>query len=154
MIFRTAPDTFHPKFEVVSCFVEFAKANGAEPDLLFLLRQDHKPQPNTWGVPAGKKETTESKETAMIRELREESGIILTPADLQYVTHVFVKYPDLDFIYHMFRTRLNTRQSVIINPQEHKEHRWMTGTAALQTNLIPDLDDCIKLCYPEVRARE
>lgn len=39
---------FKPKFEVVSCFVEH------DSKILLLLRQDHKSEPNTYGVPAGK----------------------------------------------------------------------------------------------------
>jgi ADP-ribose pyrophosphatase YjhB (NUDIX family) len=48
MISKNKPENFTPKFEVVSCFVEYKN------EILLLLRQDHKPQGNTYGVPAGK----------------------------------------------------------------------------------------------------
>ncbi len=48
MISRNKPENFTPKFEVVSCFVEY------NDEILLLLRQDHKPEGNTYGVPAGK----------------------------------------------------------------------------------------------------
>jgi len=48
MISKHIPENFNPKFEVVSCFVEY------EDEILLLRRQDHKPEPNTYGVPAGK----------------------------------------------------------------------------------------------------
>ena len=48
MLYKEKPENFTPKFEVVSCFVEYNNK------ILLLLRQDHKPEPNTYGVPAGK----------------------------------------------------------------------------------------------------
>ncbi|MEI6774245.1 MAG: hypothetical protein WCL18_05665 [bacterium] len=42
MIFKDKPENFAPKFEVVSCFVEY------DNKILLLCRQDHKPEPNTW----------------------------------------------------------------------------------------------------------
>ncbi|MEI6118972.1 MAG: hypothetical protein WCP92_07315 [bacterium] len=41
MLYKEKPADFNPKFEVVSCFVEYKN------EILLLLRQDHKPQPNT-----------------------------------------------------------------------------------------------------------
>ncbi len=42
MISKDKLENFTPKFEVVSCFVEYKN------EILLLLRQDHKPQHNTW----------------------------------------------------------------------------------------------------------
>ena len=37
MLYKEQPKNFTPKFEVVSCFVEY------KDEILLLLRQDHKP---------------------------------------------------------------------------------------------------------------
>ncbi len=82
MLHTKKPEIFNPSFEVVSCFVEYNNK------FLLLLRQDHKNEPNTYWVPAGK-----------------------------------------------------------INSEEHKEFIWRTPQDALNEDLIPELDTCIKLFY-------
>jgi len=42
MSIKDTPENFTPKFEVVSCFVEYKQ------EILLLQRQDYKPQGNTW----------------------------------------------------------------------------------------------------------
>ena len=48
MISRTKLENFNKKFDVVSVFIEH------DGEILLLHRQDHKPQGNTWAMPAGK----------------------------------------------------------------------------------------------------
>jgi mutator protein MutT len=141
MIYQDRPKVFAPKFKVVSCFVEY---NG---QILLLHRQDHKPQGNTWGVPAGKVDDGETIGQTMVREIQEETGFELPPAQLSYFGRVYVKYPDYDFIYHMFHAKLDHGQKVAINHQEHKAFKWITPVDALNMRLIQDLDACIKLFY-------
>lgn len=141
MIYKERPQNFHPKFEVISCFVEY---NG---EILLLHRQDHKPEGNTWGVPAGKVDAGESILEAMVREIQEETGFMLSSQQLSYFGKVFVKYPDYDFVYHMYHAKLDQKQKVAINHNEHKDFRWISPENALNMPLIQDLDSCIKLFY-------
>lgn len=90
MIAEEKPDDFTPRFEVVSCFVEW------QDKILLLHRQEHKPQPDTWGVPAGKLEGDEDSLQAMVRELREETGLNINKTDLEFLDRVFVSYPGYD----------------------------------------------------------
>ena len=60
MIFGAKPEEFNQKFDVVSCFIEY------EDKMLLLLRQDIKVQGNTWTVPAGKINKSESLKDALI----------------------------------------------------------------------------------------
>ena len=139
MIYKNKPENFNPKFEVVSCFVEY------EDEILLLLRQDHKPEPNTYWVPAGKVDAGESLIQSMQRETKEETDIDL--ADAIYFDKLFVRYPEYDFIYHMFSRRFSSKPKVKINPNEHKQYIWKTPAEALKMELIRDLDECIKLFY-------
>lgn len=139
MIFKDKPENFNPKFEVVSCFIEY------ENEILLLLRQDHKPQPNTYGVPAGKIDQWETPLQAMKREAKEETQIDLEDAD--YFDKLYVRYSDIDFIYHMFHKRFDTKPNVTIKPDEHKDHIRIHPKKALELNLIEDEDACIKLYY-------
>ena len=139
MIHHTKPEKFNPKFEVVSCFIEH------EDEILLLLRQDHKNQPNTYGIPAGKVGEWEAKDVAVIREIFEETGLEID--GLSYFKELYVQYPTYDFVYHIYHKKLDQRPEVKINLEEHKNHTWKTPKEALNEKLIPDEDVCIKLFY-------
>lgn len=141
MILKNKPEDFTPKFEVVSCFV------GYEDEILLLLRQDHKPEPGTYGVPAGKVDKGENPLQAMQREGKEETQIDLTEAE--YFDKLYVRYPDYDFIYHIFHKRFDIRPDVKINPEEHKSFLRSKPEEALKLDLIRDMDECIRLFYKD-----
>ena len=141
MIYKTKPDGFVAKFEVASCFLEY------KGKILLLLRAPHKPQGKTWGVPAGKLEKSEDKIGAVVRELREEIALTALPSSLTYVRSVYVRYPQYDFLYHIFRLLCVIRPEICINTDEHSKYRWIQPRSALALNLIPDEDLCIKLVY-------
>jgi len=98
-------------------------------------------------VPAGKVDTGETAIEAMIREGKEETNIDLSNGE--YFDKRYVRYPEYDFIYHMFRKRFEERPQVKINPKEHKSFTRKTPQEALKSALIRDLDECIKLFYKE-----
>ena len=141
MIYKERPQNFDPRFDVISCFVEY------DGEILLLHRQDYKPEGNTWGVPAGKVDAGENILEAMVRELKEETGFVLPSPQLSYFGKVFVKYPDYDFVYHIYHTKLDQEHKVTINHNEHKDFRWISPKNALNMDLIQDLDACIKLFY-------
>lgn len=141
MIYLEKPPEFDAKFDVASCFIEH---NGA---ILLLLRQDRKPEGNTWGVPAGKVDAGEEPMQTMIREIREETGLNFSERQLEYFGKVYVKYPEMDFIYHMFGARLAIKPEIAINFNEHKNFQWIAPADALNIPLILDEDACIKLFY-------
>ncbi|MFC1842498.1 NUDIX hydrolase [Candidatus Dependentiae bacterium] len=134
------PGNFLPKMEVVSCYCQFGDT------FLFLKRNECKPYGNTWGLPAGKLDSGETKEQAVLRELFEETGIVLCEKDICLFKTVFVKYPDIDFLFHIFKaTFLKKPEKIKISKAEHSQARWVTVNEALQLDLIPGADECIKL---------
>ncbi len=139
MLAENPQKDFKPKFEVVSCFVEH------DGKILLLLRQDHKSEPNTYGVPAGKVYPWETIDETISRELKEETWI--SWGNLQYFKKVFVRFPTYDFIYHMYHTDLSLLPDITLNTEEHKGYLWRTPEDALKENLIQDLDACIKMFY-------
>ena len=139
MLHTKKPEIFKPKFKVVGCFVEYQN------EILLLLRQDHKSEPNTYWVPAGKVEAWEKIDKAILREISEETGLKLN--DLNYFKEVYIQYPTYEFIYHMYHKRLNEQPQIKINKEEHKEYIWKSPKEALKENLIQELDTCIKMFY-------
>ena len=141
MIYLEKPDQFSPRFTIVSCFVDH------DGEFLLLHRQDHKPQGNTWGVPAGKVEKEEDKTEAMVREMREEIAVDAHPDNLRHFKELYVRYDDYDFIYHIYHYPLPHKPDLTINPAEHKAHTWVKPEEALTMNLIQDEDACISRFY-------
>ena len=139
MIYERQPPGFQSAFAVVSCFLEYQRK------ILLLLRADDKPQPRTWGVPAGKVHDHESLLEAIAREVREETSIILPHSSFSYVRQVFVRYRAYSFSYHMFKAHVFSRK-VTLN-QESSDFKWVTPTESLELPLIQDEDACIKLVY-------
>jgi len=141
MIYLTEPENFTPKFEVAGCFVEHAGK------ILLLHRHAGKPQGGTWCVPAGKLDRGEDATTAVIRETKEETGFLLDRERLGLVKKIFVIYPEYQFVYHVFKIKLDSLPAVKNKHDEHTDHKWVTPADALKMDLIPDEDACIKLAY-------
>lgn len=143
MLFEIAPADFKPVFDVTSLFLEW------DGRILLLRRAAHKPQGNTWGVPAGKVEPGEQPDKALLRELQEEAGLHLAPHDLVYLETLSVRYPDYDFTYYMYRATLDTEPAVRIDPSSHTDFMWITPHEALPMGdeLIWGLDACIRRTY-------
>lgn len=141
MMYLEKPSNFNSKFEIVSCFFE------CDDKFLLLLRQDTKPQGNTWGVPAGKVEVRENSVDAIVRELFEETGFTALKSNILFIQTVFVRYSEYDFLYHIYKLHLNRNPLVKIDSNSHKDFKWVSPTEALGMNLIPDLDSCIEFCY-------
>lgn len=139
MIFtKRPPKDFHANVEVVSCFCEY---NGR---ILLLRRQSHKQYGNTWGPPAGKINESESPTEAMVRELQEESGITALENELKHSGKFLVRYPEYDFVFHIFHLPLKEIPEVKIKEEEHRAYQWFLPEEALKRELIRDEDEVIK----------
>ncbi|MDP2947103.1 MAG: NUDIX hydrolase [Nanoarchaeota archaeon] len=147
MLYTERPKDFNPTMEAVGCFVE-----DYQRKILLLLRDDSRPHPNTWCLPSGKMEKGESPLEAMLREAREETGFCFNPVELGEPRTTYVRYLDKDFVYYIFHAKVGIPIHVTLNSKEHKDYRWVTLREALgkPETLIPDLDECIRLVYPNI----
>ena len=141
MISRTELPEFKKRFDVVSVFIEH------DGEILLLHRQDSKPQGNTWAIVAGKVDEGEEFADAIVREVKEEIGIDIERADLNFHESYFVRYDDYDFTYHVFHLPVSSKPELVISEAEHKDHAWKTPQDALLMDLIQDEDSCIKWFY-------
>ncbi len=140
MIFTDRPEDFDPIFDVVGCFCI------CEQKILLLLRQDNKPMGNTWCIPGGKIETSERAWLATIREVFQETRLVLEYQDLEQVSVVYVRYDEYDFVYHLFKACVQPK-AIRLKNDEHKSYRWVSPKEALSMNLIEDEDSCIRMAF-------
>jgi 8-oxo-dGTP diphosphatase len=141
MIYNELPSDFNKKLDVVACYIEFTD------EFILLHRQPYKTQGNKWGLPAGKVDDGETLQKAMLREIYEETKILLEESQLVYIGSLMVRHDDLDFEYHMFKTILDKAPEIIIDKREHQSATWVSPEKALTIDLISDLDECIRLSY-------
>jgi len=149
MIYKKRPLIFKPKFCASGCFLQI-KENGQDKFLMF-LRQDYKPQGNTWSVPAGKIEKGENATQCILRELEEETGLKFNKNDLKFHKQLDILYefekPCFQFEYNIFSIKLDSKPEIKIDLNDHKKFKWVTPKEALKLRLIPDEEPCIKLVY-------
>ncbi|KND50061.1 MAG: pyrophosphohydrolase [Parcubacteria bacterium C7867-008] len=145
MIHLERPADFNPRFEVVSCVLEH---NGS---FLLLHRHAHKPQGNTWGLPGGKAEPEEDIQTAIAREVFEETGYVASPEVFIHSHELLVTHDGYDFVYHVFGHTLSNPYEVQVEEAAHQGYRWVSLEEALELPLMPDEDQSILQFY---RTRE
>jgi mutator protein MutT len=136
------PHDFTAQMEVSGCYCECGDR------VLFLLRSPDKPQGNTWCVPGGKLERGETPSQAVVREVREETGIELDEKTLIYCHKVYIRFPEKDLNLHLFRSVLReVPGSLEIALEEHTSWCWVTLEEALQMPLIPGGSDCLRIAF-------
>lgn len=135
-----APNTadFTPRFHVVGVYVRLFDR------ILLLLRHPHKPEGNTWCIPGGKIDQGEDAIRAAVRELSEETGIVVSEEDLRYCNTYLVRYADYDFRYSTFEIQIDAKLPISRRAEEHSGHGWFTPEKALTMALIESEDECIR----------
>ncbi len=142
LVYQEPPADFSPKMEVAACFIKVGK------NFLFLKRQSHKSEGNLWGIPGGKCERGETTLDTVLREIKEETALDISNRSLKYFGKVYIRYPEIDFIYHTFECPLqNYPTDLVIEQVEHTEHRWVTLEQALELPLVRGEAECIYLLY-------
>ena len=84
-----------------------------------------KPEPGKLGVPAGKLEIGETPEQAAKRELLEETGILVESSDIHGVGSLYIRKPQIDYVYHLFQISCKTKPRVRLS-SEHSNYLWAT----------------------------
>lgn len=130
---------------VVGCFIEH------NDQLLMLLRCTSETDPSLWGIPAGKAEKSESDIQAVIREVREETGIQLENSSLTYLGELPIEYPSIIVNFPVFKTKLEKLPSISLSPTEHVDYAWMHPKDIIKLpNLMQDVDTLLaKFGYTE-----
>ena len=96
-------------------------------DRIFCVQRGESNKPyisKKWEFPGGKLEARETREEALIRELKEELRIDVDP--YEFVLTVDHTYPDFRLIMHSFKCRiLNDKEPELT---EHLQSKWLNPT--------------------------
>ena len=130
LVYEIKPDNFIPSVEVSGCYCEH------DGKFLLLKRHPDKPQGNFWGMPAGKLEKGEDPKQGVLREVLEETGLNLKSDEVKTLGHLYVKHPELDFIFHVFYKEFVRLPEVLLGLEEHLECRWISLDEAFELPLI------------------
>ncbi len=128
-VFDTKPPSFKAAVEIAACYVEWDKT------LLLLQLPLHKKEAGYWGVPAGKLERGETPLQAARRELEEETGIEAKESQLVFLATLYMRKPEMDYLYHMFQVRLDRKPNVHLS-FEHQLYRWIPIDQLEETPLM------------------
>lgn len=126
---ESRPPDFTAEIEAAGCFC----LSGDK--MLLLKRAKDKPQGGFWGSPGGKLEVNESPINAVIRETFEETGIRLDQGQLGSVGTFFVRWPHMDYVFHVFQHTFSICPTVDLNA-EHEDYCWVTFEEALLMPLV------------------
>lgn len=95
---------------------------NARGKILLAQRPPGKTMAGLWEFPGGKVHDNESLEAALVREIKEELGIVLKPSALSFALTIHHDYPDFHLEMPMFLAR--TWQGEI-SPLEGQELAWV-----------------------------
>ncbi|TSJ80717.1 MAG: NUDIX domain-containing protein [Candidatus Cardinium sp.] len=137
-IFASDPlsiDCFYPAYQVSTCYMV---CNGK---ILVLKRNSRAAAGGKWCMPGGKLEKQETALEAVIREVAEETGIMLLPEAIRFTQTICIRIltPKQDFLLHLLKAVLPGAQpadySVTLN-QEHTDYLWVNLQEAGKLNLV------------------
>ena len=123
-VYDKMPEQFFPQVEVAAIYV------NVDDKILLLQLANHKQEKGSWGVPAGKLEVHEKPLQAAKRELFEETGINIESEDaFQSLGTLYIRKPELDYVYHLFGIRLGVIPSLSLS-DEHCSYVWVSKEEA------------------------
>lgn len=146
-LFHTPPPGFSSQVDVSGCFCVFQNR------LLLLQRSDTKILANLWGIPQGKLEKGETPVAAMIREVQEETGIVVAEERAYFLGAVYMRVPKVDFTFHLFKTEFFSLPLLLLN-QENKDFSWASKEEIGRLPLMPGADECIAFAFPAWNRKE
>jgi 8-oxo-dGTP diphosphatase len=112
--------------------------------VLIARRPEGRSLAGLWEFPGGKVEPGEEPEGALIRELGEELGIAIAPADLAPLTFASHAYPDFHLLMPLFQCSIWQGEAV---PLEGQELAWVKPDE-LVSYAMPPADEPLKASLP------
>lgn len=138
MFYNKIQNSNPPIFEAVGCVVSVRNK------ILLLKRREDKPYPSRWGIPSGKIDFNETQIKTAVRELFEETGILVSEEQLDFIGTYHIITKDMSFLYSLFRCVYYEFPEIRINEKEHVRINWFTPQDCLRLPLMPNLEECLQ----------
>lgn len=120
-------------------------------DRILLLKRGRQPYREQWAPPGGFVNHGESLETAAVREVWEETRVVLDRKQL--VPHAVISLPNINQVYHVFIAHLERTVCASALPPESLEVGWFSETELRKLRIWePDASIDTRLCFASVRA--
>ena len=135
---------FDTALQCVGCFIEY----GGK--ILFLGRNENKSEGGKYGIPGGKIDEVDDRSSAnaIIREVFEETGIVISSQDLISSAVFYVEYDGgRRIVYNTYKTILREQPGITLRENEHQDFVWKSPEEALLLPLMIHGDDTIKHVY-------
>ena len=100
--------------QVAFCIIE----NPENGKILFLERVK---DPQGWSLPGGKFDENESPEEAMVREVFEETGLIILRNGARYLGAIKLKKSKIGHVFHVYSKEFKP----VLSEGEHKKFMWV-----------------------------
>ncbi len=130
------PADFSTEVQIAGCYLEI------DNKLLLLQSSALKKESGKWGVPAGKLEQSETPVNAAIRELFEETGIRIMASQVQSLGALYIRKPEVDYVYHMFKVQMDYLPSVLLS-DEHQNYKWASSEDLEEMPLMAGARDAL-----------
>lgn len=140
MMFLKKPDWFREDLRVSGCIIE------AEWDILLLQQWTHKKDAWKWLEAWGKVHAWENHEEAIIREVFEETWIIIKLWEAQKLFRRYFYYHSMHITLEMYFIKYNTKPEILMS-EEHSKYVWVSPYKSLSLDLVEDLDTIIQEIY-------
>lgn len=120
--------------------------------LLLQRNVDEKTYPNLWELPSGKKNPLERTTDALVREVREETGLVVTKADPFHVFDYKIEKPleIRDSVQINYLTSVADPKMVTIS-REHQSFVWVSMEEISKHGVTDSTKETIKKAF-ELRA--
>ncbi len=138
-VHETRPDNFSPTVEVAACRLEVAGK------FLLLEAAPRKKEAKTWGLPAGKMESGETPVAALVREIFEETAILIDLSELRYIAPFYIRKPDFDFVFHLFHVKRAERPLISLS-EENTNYCWVDSSEIEELPLLSGAREIHQLC--------
>lgn len=140
------PNAIAPSKQVVTCFIQ--KGNK----ILVLQRARKDEQHKLWGIPGGKLDKDELPVPGLLRELREETGLIVSPSNLTLLgTALSHTSCDGQYGLYLFHTKIPENTEIKINLSEHYTYKWVTLKEFKSMNLLTAQGEAYQLVKKDLK---
>jgi len=103
-----------------------------------------KNNPGKWDLPGGKVDTAEAFDSALIREIKEETGLCVELERVLGATEWELK--DRNVVYLMLQTHVTAGQ--IRLSEEHDSHKWESMEQLVLTDICPQFQSFVRSLAP------